>query len=138
LEVWIEAKRRWHLSDAQVQMAREMGMNPKRFGKLANTDQEQWKVLLPRFIEELYLKRFKKPLPDNVRSIRQIAEDHARKKLERRERKRLAGEAETEHYEATRTSLLNIQRLFQPGVDAAELRSPGLSRSEESGLRKEK
>jgi hypothetical protein len=116
LQIWIEAKRRWHLSDAQVQMARELGMNPKKFGKLANEDQEPWKLPLPQFIEELYFKHFKKDRPDNVRSIEQIAKDHARREEERRVEKRLAREAEAEHNEAARTSVLNIQELFQPGL----------------------
>jgi hypothetical protein len=34
--MWIEARKRYHLSDAQVQMARELGLNPHKFGKLAN------------------------------------------------------------------------------------------------------
>lgn len=63
---WIEARRRFHLSHAQVQMARELGMNPKTLGKLANHDQEPWKAPLPRFIEDLYLKRFGKERPDIV------------------------------------------------------------------------
>jgi hypothetical protein len=41
-------------------MARELGINPKKFGSLANHKQEKWKLPLPDFIEELYLKRFKK------------------------------------------------------------------------------
>jgi len=30
-------------------MARELGMNPKKFGGLANHDQESWKSPLPQF-----------------------------------------------------------------------------------------
>ena len=56
LRPWIEARRRLHLSHAQVQMARELGMNPKRFGHLGNHKQERWK--LPLFIERCYFKRF--------------------------------------------------------------------------------
>jgi len=35
-------------------MARELGMNPKRIGKLDNRKQEPWKAPLPIFIEGLY------------------------------------------------------------------------------------
>ncbi len=38
--VWIEARKRFHLSHAQIQMARELGMNPGSFGSLANHRQE--------------------------------------------------------------------------------------------------
>ena len=71
-QVWTDAQRRFRLSDVQIQMARELGLNPKKFGKLANHDQEPWKVPLPDFIESLYRKRFKKDRPDNVRSIQQM------------------------------------------------------------------
>ena len=67
---WIDARRRYRLSDVHIQMARELGMNPKKFGKLANEDQEPWKVPLPQFISDLYLKRFGKAQPDRVTSIR--------------------------------------------------------------------
>ncbi len=49
-QVWIEARQRYHLSHAQVQMARELGMNPKSLGKLDNHRQEPSKLPLPRFI----------------------------------------------------------------------------------------
>jgi hypothetical protein len=66
---WLEAKKRHHLTDAQVQMARELGMNPKKLGKLDNHKQEPWKVPLPLYIEELYLKRFKRPRPEHVTAL---------------------------------------------------------------------
>ena len=61
---WIDARKRYHLSHTHIQMARELGMNPKKFGSLANTNQEPWKLPLPEFIEELYFKHFKKNQPD--------------------------------------------------------------------------
>lgn len=54
LQVWIEARERFHLSHAHIQMARELGMNPKKLGGLANSNQEPWKAPLPEFIEETY------------------------------------------------------------------------------------
>src|SRR5579864_6346529 len=83
LQVWLDARRRYHLSDAQIQMARELGMNPRHFGKLANERQEPWKAPLSQFIESLYLKRFGKTTPDKVVSI----EDQA-KALEQKKRAR--------------------------------------------------
>ena len=35
-QVWIDARKRFHLSHAHIQMAREIGLNPKKLGKLAN------------------------------------------------------------------------------------------------------
>jgi len=63
---WIEAKKKYRLTDAHVQMARELGMNPKKFGSLANHKQEPWKVPLSEFIEEIYYKRFGRKGPKSV------------------------------------------------------------------------
>jgi hypothetical protein len=54
-QAWTEARQRYHLSHAQVQMAREPRLNPR---KIANYRQEPWKAPLPQFIEDLHLKRF--------------------------------------------------------------------------------
>jgi hypothetical protein len=70
LEEWKKAKKRYRLSDMHIQMARELGMNPKKFGGLANHKQEQWKATLPDFIEEIYFKRFKREKPEVVKSLK--------------------------------------------------------------------
>ena len=82
LKPWVEARKKYHLSHTQIQMARELGLNPKKFGSLGNTKQQQWKLPLPEFIEEIYFKNFKKRAPENVRSIEQMVKDKARKKAE--------------------------------------------------------
>ena len=84
---WIEARKHYHLSHTHIQMARELGLNPKKFGSLANTKQEPWKLPLPEYIEELYFKHFKKSRPDTVRSIEQMVRDYRRKKQERKIRR---------------------------------------------------
>ena len=96
LHVWLEARQRYHLTHAQVQMARELGMNPKKLGKLANHRQEPWKRPLPQFIEHLYFKHFGKPLPDRVFSLEERARAIEHKKEEKRERKRQRWESEME------------------------------------------
>lgn len=89
-QIWIDARKKFRLSHAHIQMARELGMNPKKFGSLANRSQEPWKELLPDFIESLYFKRFSKKRPENARSVEQIVKDKKKKQLERKERKLLA------------------------------------------------
>ena len=86
-QAWVDARRRFHLSHAHIQMARELGMNPKKFGGLANHKQEPWKVPLPDFIEGLYFKSFSKTRPDQVRSIEQMVADNERKRAARKARK---------------------------------------------------
>lgn len=87
LQPWIEARKRFHLSDAHVQMARELGMNPKKLGRLANHDQERWKLPLPEFIEYCYYKSFKKRRPDQVRSIERLSKEQKRKQAEKKKLK---------------------------------------------------
>ena len=85
LQRWIDARKRFHLSHAQVQMARELGMNPRKLGGLANDRQEPWKAPLPIFIESIYQKRFGKAKPDRVLSIEDRVREIAAKKAQRRE-----------------------------------------------------
>jgi hypothetical protein len=70
-------------------MARELGMNPKKFGKLANHKQEPWKAPLSDFIESLYFKRFGKRQPDQVRSIEPLIKARETKKAVHRTAKQL-------------------------------------------------
>ncbi len=85
LQAWIDARKRHRLSHFQVQMARELGMNPSKLGKLDNHDQEPWKMPLRKYIEHLYFKRLGKEHPDVVVSIeKKIRLDEA-KKVRKRE-----------------------------------------------------
>jgi hypothetical protein len=65
-------------------MARELGMNPRKLGRLANHRQEPWKAPLPIFTERIYRKRFGKARPDRVLSIEERVQEIAAKKAERR------------------------------------------------------
>lgn len=72
-QIWIDVRKRYPFSHAHIQMARELGMNPRRFGKIANHNQEPWKAPLQVFIERLYFKRFGKRRPDEVKNIEQFS-----------------------------------------------------------------
>ena len=41
LQAWVAARQRHRLSHAHVQMARELGLNPAKLGKIDNHDQER-------------------------------------------------------------------------------------------------
>lgn len=88
-QVWIDARKRHHLSHAHIQMAREMGLNPTKFGKIDNHRQQPWKVPLPEFLEDLYFKRFGKWRPDEVVSIEERFRRGEKKKAAKREAKLL-------------------------------------------------
>ena len=84
LKPWIEARKKYHLSHAQIQMARELGLNAKKFGSMANNKQEQWKVPLPEYIEYLYEKSFKKALPDDTRPLEVKDAEKRKRKIHNR------------------------------------------------------
>ena len=90
---WVEARKRFHLSHAHIQMARELGLNPKNFGSLANHRQEPWKAPLPDFIADLYRKRFGKDRPDDIRPLEEIVAGQKRKKAEKKAARQQAREA---------------------------------------------
>lgn len=90
IQDWVEARKRFQLSHAQVQMARELGMNPTKLGKLDNHDQEPWKAPLPQFIEHLYEKRFGRERPEVVMSVEERVRAHDAKKAARKEARRRA------------------------------------------------
>ncbi len=84
---WIDARKRHHLSHAQVQMARELGLNPTKLGKLDNHTQEPWKMPLRHFIEYLYEQRFDKKQPAVVMSVEERARARDARKAARKEAK---------------------------------------------------
>ena len=84
LQAWADARRRHRLSHAQVQMARELGLNPR---KLDNHHQEPWKQPLPQFIEHLYGKRFGRERPEVVTPIEEQARQFVQAKAGRKARR---------------------------------------------------
>lgn len=87
IEKWVVAQKKHKLSDKHVQMARELGLNPDKLGKIDNHKQETWKVPLPQFIEDIYIKRFKWEEPVTVRSLNDIiADDKAKKEKKKKEK----------------------------------------------------
>lgn len=101
LEKWMVAQKRHRLSDKQVQMARELGLNPDKLGKIDNHKQEAWKAPLPQFIEEIYFKRFKREEPETVKPLKQIMAEmdfkekqQKTKKEERRKQRALSSGSE--------------------------------------------
>lgn len=55
---WLEAKNKYRLSNETIEMAKKLGLNPKKFGSIANHKQQPWKEPLSEFIHSLYEKRF--------------------------------------------------------------------------------
>ena len=87
LKPWFEARRRFKLSHAHTQMARELGMNPRKLGSLAGGGQEPWKLPLPEFIVECYRKSFGRSEPEHVRSLEEVVQAEEKRRKEKQARK---------------------------------------------------
>src|SRR5207244_3049910 len=57
-EAWTSAKKICPLTARQVEMARALGMNPRKLPGLRPSPQQRWKLPVGDFIEERYRKRF--------------------------------------------------------------------------------
>ncbi|OIJ15331.1 hypothetical protein BKP37_06590 [Anaerobacillus alkalilacustris] len=55
---WEEAKKRCRLNQADIQMAKELGMTPKSLLKNIPSHKQQWKVPVKVWIRDLYEKKF--------------------------------------------------------------------------------
>ncbi len=96
LQIWIEARKKYRLMYTQIQMTRELGLNPRKFNGYADHRQQPWKRPMGEYIKHIYFKRFKKDKPERVLSIEAQAGEIRRKQAEKKERKRLKRAAEVE------------------------------------------
>jgi hypothetical protein len=64
-------------------MVRELGVNPRKLGRLANYRQKPWKAPLPVFIERIYEKRFGKARPDRIFSVEERVREGVAEKAKR-------------------------------------------------------
>lgn len=101
LEEWMVAQKRHHLTDVQVQMARELGFKPDSLRKIDNHKQESWKTPLPQYIENLYEKRFRREKPEVVKSLKQQLQEDAVKRAIKKNAKDARRKAAQESNEQT-------------------------------------
>jgi hypothetical protein len=57
-DAWTNAKKACRLSVRQVEMARALGLNPRKLPGLRPSPQQRWKRPVGEFIEECFRKRF--------------------------------------------------------------------------------
>lgn len=55
---WAEAKKRCRLNQADIQMAKELGMTPKSLLKNIPSPSQQWKAPVKVWVHELYEEKF--------------------------------------------------------------------------------
>lgn len=84
IKPWIDARIKYKLSHAQIEMARELGIDPVKFPGIVGHLQEHSKQPLTVFIEESYKERFGKNEPDDRRSIEQKLKAEAQQKDQKR------------------------------------------------------
>lgn len=96
IEEWMVAQKRHHLTDMQMQMARELGFKPDSLRKIDNHKQESWKAPLPQHIENLYEKRFRREHPEVVKSLKQQLQEDAAKRAAKKKVKDARREAAQE------------------------------------------
>lgn len=65
-ELWIEAKKKCHLEDEEIRMAKELGINPRSLIKNIPTKKELWKAPVKEWIRDLYESRQSKCYKNNV------------------------------------------------------------------------
>lgn len=58
--LWAEAKRKCHLNDNDIRIARELGLNPRSLIKNIPSRTEPWKLPIKTWIHEMYEKRQEK------------------------------------------------------------------------------
>lgn len=56
-ELWAEAKKKCRLSEEDIRMAKEMGLNPKSLIKNIPSPKEQWKAPVKVWIRDMYETR---------------------------------------------------------------------------------
>ena len=87
LQAWVDARKKHQLTHTQIQMARELGLNPKKFDRIDNHKDVEWKEPLSKFIESLYFKQISTVAPVDVLSIEQFYKAKQLKKQAKKEEK---------------------------------------------------
>jgi hypothetical protein len=72
---WVEARQRYGLTHAQVQMGRELGLLPRSLAKIEN---------VPGHLQDLYRQRFLREEPETVLSVEERAKEELREKALRK------------------------------------------------------
>ena len=113
------AQKRHRLSDKQVQMARELGLNPDKLGKIDNHKQEPWKAPLPQHIENLYEKRFKREQPEIVKSLKQqLKEDEIKRKAKKKAKDARRAAKAVEESQCSPEVIEDSEDIVQLGLDS--------------------
>ncbi|GAE94589.1 hypothetical protein JCM21714_3761 [Gracilibacillus boraciitolerans JCM 21714] len=62
---WTDAKKRCRLNQADIQMAKELGMTPKSLTKNIPSKNQQWKAPVKQWVRDLYEEKFGTMIDNN-------------------------------------------------------------------------
>ena len=105
LQPWFHVRKELGLSNTTIQMARELGMNPRKLGRLVPTIGQQWKASLHEFIADCYEKSHGRRTPENIRSLEQIINDDAKRKDAKRATKAVDSNSSNERISGQESAL---------------------------------
>jgi hypothetical protein len=118
LQRWREMRRRYRLTNAQVEMARELVIRPDHLLQTLHVSEDSGCELLGACIVTKYRERFGKTCPARVRSIRELERELREGKKSRQRPDRPEDDAaRRQQVEATRVALLTLKRLKMGGSD---------------------
>ncbi|MDP4087050.1 MAG: hypothetical protein Q8934_21035 [Bacillota bacterium] len=80
-QTWEEAKKRCHLNEVDVQMAKDLGMTPKSLIKNIPTSNQQWKAPVKVWIRDLYEEKF-----DRVLTVKPALSEELKRKPKKQEK----------------------------------------------------
>lgn len=75
-ELWDEAKRKCHIGEEEIRMAKEMGLNPKSLIKNIPSKSEMWKAPVKEWIRDMYEERQRKSQQKAKRKAAQQKKDN--------------------------------------------------------------
>jgi hypothetical protein len=80
-QAWAEAKKRCHLNEADIQMAKELGMTPKSLIKNIPAPNQQWKAPVKVWIRDLYEEKF-----NRVVTVKSVLSEETKSKAKKQEK----------------------------------------------------
>lgn len=80
-EAWADAKKRCRLNEADIQMAKELGMTPKSLMKNIPAPNQQWKAPVKVWVRDLYEEKF-----GRVQTGRRVHNEELKGKVKKKEK----------------------------------------------------
>lgn len=80
-QAWAEAKKRCHLNENDIQMAKELWMTPKSLINNIHTPNQQWKAPVKVWIRDLYEEKF-----DRILTVKPVISKELKRIVKKQEK----------------------------------------------------